>query len=138
MKYPLCFIVSYVQPNTAERIKNWSKSTSAIKVAHYENKDDFHYEGKPSHSTVKLTLLAVNKGEWDTKEDTGKSMRMHCMYCSMPIGTSRAEAMLNVEKIKSVALAVIELLLSEGISQSVRQAVSQWKLPFNLNSVTTC
>ena len=46
--------------------------------------------------------------------------RMHCTYCGMPKGTPRAEAMLNREKIKSVALAVIELRLSEGISQSVR------------------
>jgi len=34
----------------------------------------------------------------------------------MPKGTSWAEAMLNSEKIKSVALAVIELCWSEGIS----------------------
>ena len=38
---------------------------------------------------------------------------------------SRAEVTSNSEKIKSVALAVIELCLSEGISQSVSQAVSQ-------------
>ena len=41
----------------------------------------------------------------------------------MPKGTSRAEAMSNSEKIKPVALAVIELHLSEGISQSVSQSV---------------
>ena len=35
----------------------------------------------------------------------------------MPKGTSRAEATSNSEKIKPVALAVIELRLSEGISQ---------------------
>ena len=38
---------------------------------------------------------------------------------SMPKGTSRAEATSNSEKIKPVALAVIELHLSEGIIQSV-------------------
>jgi len=37
----------------------------------------------------------------------------------MPKGTSRAEAMLNSEKIKPVALAIIEW--SEGISQLVSQ-----------------
>ena len=47
------------------------------------------------------------------------------MYCGMPKGTSRAEAMLNSEKIKPIALADIELRLSEGISQSVTQPVSQ-------------
>jgi len=42
----------------------------------------------------------------------------------MPKGTSRAEAISNSEKIKPVVLAVIELHLSEGISQSVSQSVS--------------
>ena len=37
----------------------------------------------------------------------------------MPKGTSWAEATLNSEKVKPVALAIIELRLSEGISQSV-------------------
>ena len=37
--------------------------------------DDFHYKGKPSCATTKLTLFAVSKDEWDTKEDTGKSMK---------------------------------------------------------------
>ena len=40
-------------------------------------------------------------------------------------GTSRDKAMSNSEKIKPVALAVIELHLSEGISQSVTQSVSR-------------
>ena len=43
----------------------------------------------------------------------------------MPKGTSRAEATLNSEKIKPVAIAVIELRLTEGISQSGRQSVRQ-------------
>ena len=47
------------------------------------------------------------------------------MYCGMPKGTCRAKAMSNSEKIKLIALAVIELRLSEGISQSVTQSVSQ-------------
>jgi len=56
----------------------------------------------------------------NTKEDTGKSLkRMHWMYCSMPKGTSQAEATSNSEKIKLVALAVIELHWSEGIRQLV-------------------
>ena len=51
---------------------------------------------------------------------------MHCMYCGMPKGTCRAEAMSNSEKIKPVALAVIELRLSEGsVSQSVSHLLSQ-------------
>ena len=39
----------------------------------------------------------------------------------MPRGTCRAEVTSNSEKIKPIALAVIELRLSEGISQSVSQ-----------------
>ena len=39
------------------------------------NTNDFHYEGKPSRAIAKSTLFAVSKDEWDTKEDTGKSMK---------------------------------------------------------------
>ena len=60
----------------------------------------------------------------------------------MPKGTPWAEAMSNSEKIKPVALAGIELCLTEGISQAVSQihVVSQKKIPLNnffLNSVAT-
>ena len=41
----------------------------------------------------------------------------------MPKGTCQAEAKSNSEKMKPVALAVIELCLSEGISQSVENSV---------------
>jgi len=37
--------------------------------------DDFHCEWKPSHAYHKSILFAVSKDEWDTKEDTGKSMK---------------------------------------------------------------
>ena len=37
-----------------------------------KNTDDF---GKPSHASAKSTPFAVSKDEWDTKEDTGKSMK---------------------------------------------------------------
>ena len=61
------------------RIKNCLKSTSAIKIASMTNTDDFcscfRYEGKPSRANAKSTLFAVSKDEWDTKEDTGKSMK---------------------------------------------------------------
>ena len=84
--------------------------------------DGFCYKGKPSHAIAKSILFAVSKDEWDTKEDTGKS---NCTYCGMPKGTCWAEVTLNSEKTKPVALAVIELRLSEGISQSVTQSVSR-------------
>ena len=37
------------------------------------------YEKKPSCATAKLTLFAVSKVEWDTKEDTDKSMKNECI-----------------------------------------------------------
>ena len=66
--------VGYAQPVTI-RIKNCSKSTSAIKVATMKNMDNFRFEGKPSRATIKSTLFAVSKDERDTKEDNGKSIK---------------------------------------------------------------
>jgi len=45
------------------------------------------------------------------KGGTGKSMKnaLHCMYSGMAKGTSQAEATSNSEKIKPVALAIVEL-----------------------------
>jgi len=51
----------------------------------------------------------------------------------VPKGTSRDEATSNSEKIKPVALAVIELRLSEGIRQSVEIPLNK----FFLNSVAS-
>jgi len=55
---------------------------------------------------------------------------MHCMYSGMAKGTSQAEAMSNSEKIKPVALAIVELRESEGrqgrqAGRAGRQSVSQ-------------
>ena len=60
----------------------------------------------------------------------------------MPKGTSQAEATSNSEKIKSVALAIIELCESEGIKQlylvsySVSQSVENF-VKYIFNSVAT-
>jgi len=43
------------------------------------------------------------------------------MYSGMAKGTSQAEVMSNSKKTKSVALAIVELRESEGVSQSVRK-----------------
>jgi len=43
----------------------------------------------------------------------------------MPKGTSWADVMPNSEKIKPVALSIIELRWSEGIRQLVSQSVSR-------------
>ena len=47
-----------------------------IKVAIMKYIDDFCYEGKPSCTTAKLMPFVVSKDEWDTKEDTGNSMKI--------------------------------------------------------------
>ena len=52
--------------------KHLCNQTAAM--ATMKNMDDFHYEGKPSCAFAKLTPFTVNKDEWDTKEDTCKSM----------------------------------------------------------------
>jgi len=57
---------------------------------------------------LKLILFTVSKDEWNTKEDTGKSLK-NALEALQYVKTSRAEAMLSSEKIKPVALAVIEL-----------------------------
>ena len=48
---------------TALRIKDCSKSTSAIKVATMKNVDNFFYEGKLSCATTKLTPFTVSQDE---------------------------------------------------------------------------
>jgi len=65
--------------------------------------------------TIKSTLFAVSKDEWNTKEGPGKSMKnvLYILRCAK--STSKDEATSNSKKIKPVALAVIELHLSEGI-----------------------
>jgi len=51
-----------------------------------------------------------------------------CEYwscCGWQKGTSLDEATVNSEEIKPVAIAIIELRLSKGISQSISQSVIQ-------------
>ena len=52
------------------------------------------------------------------------------MYCNMPKGTSWAKAMLNIEKVEYIPLAIVNLCFSEGIWQSVSPLVSQQKINF--------
>ena len=60
--------------------------------------------------------------EWRTKVTFGKTMMRSLELLWLTKGTSLDEAMLKSEEIKPVALAAIELRLSEGISQSVSQS----------------
>jgi len=52
-------------------------------------------------------FFAVSKDEWNTKEGTAKSMKNALYICSMPKGTSQAEAMSNSGKSKRIALAIV-------------------------------
>jgi len=54
-------------------------------------------------------LFTVSKGEWNTKEDNGKSMNSAVHELRYAKRHFQAEATSNSEKIKSIALAVIEL-----------------------------
>ena len=72
--------------HTALQIKNCLKSTSGNQSSHYIlNMDDFRYKGKLSCATTKLIPFAVSKDEWDTKEDTGKSMKNALLCQKAPV-----------------------------------------------------
>ena len=88
---------------TAVQIKNCLKCTSVIKVATMKNTNDFHYA---KEAITKSTLFTVSKDEWNTKEDTGKSMKnvLHILWYAK--STSQGEMTSNSEKIKPVALLV--------------------------------
>jgi len=88
--------------------------------SHYEKYRQFLVmQRKPSGATTKLMLFTVSKDEWNTKEDSGQSLKNTLDVLRYAKGTSRAEATSNDEKIKPAALAVIELHWSEGIRQVV-------------------
>ena len=109
---------------TAVQIENCSKSTSAIKTATMKNIENFRYEGKPSRAIAKSTLFTVSKDEWDTKEDTGKSMK-NALYI-LWYAKRHLLCQSYVEQLKNQVHSLshyIELRLSEGINQSVRQSV---------------
>ena len=63
---------------TALHNRNYSKSTSVIKVA--LTMKNTHTHRKPSCGTTKLTLFTVSRDERNTKEDTGKSMKNVLRY----------------------------------------------------------
>ena len=108
---------------TTVQIKNCFTSTSAIKIATMKNTDNFRYAKGSHHVLLPNQYFLLMNG---TQRRTLVSpRRMHCTYCGMQKSTRRNEATSNSEKIKPVALAIIELRLSEGISQSVTYSVNQ-------------
>ena len=71
----MVFLSAMFNPFHSSTNQEMFEKHPAIKIATMENMDDFRFEGMPSRATAKLTLFAVSKDEWDTKEDTGKSMK---------------------------------------------------------------
>jgi len=69
-----------------------------MKVATTEIMDDFCYKWKTSCAYHKNQHFVVSKDEWDTKEDTSKSMKSAFHAQQYSKGTSRAEAMSNSAK----------------------------------------
>ena len=108
---------------TAVRIKNCSKSTSAIKIATTKKIWTISVTKRSHHMLPQNRRLSLSAKMSGTQRRTQVSpWRMHCTYCGMSKGTCRAEAMSNSENIKPIALAIIKLCFSEGISQLVSQS----------------
>ena len=86
--------------------------------------DNFRFKGKPPCAHAKSTPFPVSKDEWDTKEDIGKPIKNALYILRYAKRTCRAEATSNSEKIKPIALAIIELrCISQSVTQSVENAI---------------
>ena len=72
----------------------------------------------PTIKNTELTLFTVSKDDCNTKEDTGK-----CIVCTVACRNAYVGLIGQQKKIKPVTLAIIELYLPEGISQSVENCV---------------
>jgi len=110
-----CFVL---ETNTGDvgcflQVQHYWVSTKyrSMKITH-----DFSLKLKPSRAYHKIDTF---RGEqrW-MGHNLVSPWRMYCMYSGMAKGTSQAEVTSNSEKIKPVALAIVELCESEGISQS--------------------
>ena len=71
------------------------------------------------HATMNRHLGLSAKRNGTQRRTKVSPLWMHCTYSGMPKGTFRDEATSNSEKIKPIALAVVELCLPEGIRQAV-------------------
>ena len=65
-------------------------------------------------------LCVANKKNWGTKEDKGKSRVLYVLQY-----TKQHLSMSSSEKITPIALAVVELQLSEGIRQTDMHTLMQ-------------
>ena len=92
---------------TAVWIKNCLKSTSVIKAAIMKNMNDLLYvmQWKPLRAITISTLSLSTKTNGTQRRTLISPWRRHCMYCSMPKGTSWAEALSNSEKNQACSLS---------------------------------
>ena len=74
---------------------------------------------------MQIVTYAVEKNREQRRIKVSFAWCEDWSYCGWQKGMSQDEAMLKSEETKPIALAAIELGLSEGISQMVSQIVSQ-------------
>jgi len=82
VKYPLQFAANLFHSSSNQELfeKHFFIENSHyenMKIVTMKNMDNFHFEGKP---IVELTPFVVSKDKWDTTEDTGRSIKMYCIY----------------------------------------------------------
>ena len=94
-------------------------------VATLKNTDNFCYTKEAITCNHQINAFHCTQMNETQRKTLVCPLRMHWMYCSMPKDTSWAEVTLNSKNFKPVALAIIQLHLSEGIRQLVSQSVSQ-------------
>jgi len=125
-----------IVPHAPTIVRNWSVHCPPLSAMfnslHSSTNQEKHLCNQGSHHE-KYRQFSLHKGSYHVQTSnqhfsllakmngTQRRMlvspwRIHYTYCGMPIGTSRAEATLNSENVKPIALAVIELCLTEGIS----------------------
>jgi len=115
---------------TAIWIKNCLKSTSAIKVETIKIWTISVTQRKPSHATTKLTLFTVRKDEWNTKEDTGKSLKnaLDVLRCAKRHISGRSDVKQWKNQAHTVSCYWVMLIwkhqaVSQLLSQSVENSV---------------
>ena len=108
---------------SALQTKNSVTIVFAINLVTTEKTDNSHLQMYCREAIIalpRIDTLSCQQKEMEHKGGQSKSMMRALYVLRMSKGTSRDEATLNSEKIKPIALAVIELCLPEGIRQAVK------------------
>ena len=106
---------------TAVQIKNYLKSTSVIKAL-WKIWMISATQWKPSNATTKSMLFTVSKDEWNTKEDTGKSLK-NTLY-ALRYAKRYLSGWSNIKQWKNQARSLSRYrVMLDWRYQSVRQSV---------------